>query len=33
LRLTKKMHFRKLEIMYIKPERKYYAKQNKFVNK
>jgi hypothetical protein len=30
------VHFRKLEIyiyIYIKQERKYYAKQNKFINK
>jgi hypothetical protein len=33
LKLTKMVHFRKLEIMYIKQERKYYAKQDKFVNK
>jgi hypothetical protein len=33
LELTKKVHFRKLEIMYTKQERKYYAKQNKFVSK
>jgi hypothetical protein len=28
-----KVHFRKLEIIYRKQERKYYAKQNKFINK
>jgi hypothetical protein len=27
------VHFRKLEIMYIKQDRKYYAKQDKIVNK
>jgi hypothetical protein len=33
LKLTQKVHFKKLKIIYINQERKYYAKQNKFINK